>query len=385
MKNVQFSHLVAYLFIVSLLFFNGSCGKNDDPAPAGTSNSPNNPSNICIPGVAIFVSKEENINGKAATNERKHEFTFDSKGQIVTEKRTYLNGHLVQPGKTVVLNVTYKYDSDGFLTEKTSKIEDYKNLASPSDILSRLSEGTTKYTYTNGRLTKTADTFTIYSVDGIYQQTYTSIDNYDYDSQGRLTLLDEPGYATIRFAYNAEGLSGYSDSRYRTPIYDFVFQNNRVIRSNTKTNSASTTFDGYILYKYDAQGRLTGSETYSDTRGLTNSSEIQYDDKKRQIEITDGFPTWFPSNGPYYFAENLQFKGHPTLPSFFGVAIGNIISTKSYGYVNGVKTLGNETINTYQYGSDGYPTSQNNNVKGYNSTGAVAFQQSYNYKWSYCK
>ncbi|GAB3927826.1 hypothetical protein GCM10028804_33580 [Larkinella terrae] len=329
----------------------------------------------CPAGLTVYSFSLE----QSATVELKQELTFDDKKQLVKEKRIYLHGTgqtsigdvAIQANKNLIVNVDYKYDANGFLIEKVPKIEN------PEVLTGRFEELSYKYRYANERLVEGIYTLTVYGANGvILQNTITSPGTeYEYDSQGRLTSINQKGYGVDNFIYDAGGLSRHINSRNPREDYRYLSQNGRVIRRDSKSDTRLEAFDRYTLFGYDSDGQLTSVEEYRVNGGLFSRTEYTYDGKRRPIQTVklgnlENMPSPYESPG-LIKPEIVQFKGHLNNFSFYGVRKSNLLGYKAYSVENDVTKLINEYTYTYKYDSQGYPTQ----VSG----------GGFIYRWGYCK
>lgn len=310
--------------------------------------------------------------------EIKHEFVFDERKQFINNKRIYLQGAgtpglgkiTIQSGKSLTVNVTYKYDNDGFLIKQEQKVEN------PSILTGEFYEGSTEYVYESGKLVKELNTFSILGANGILvQQPYTFPTIYKYDSQARLISIDEVGGTKHTYTYNADGLASYARSTVKEESFRYIYRNGRVIREDHKSDTRNPDFDLYTLHLYDSDGQLTGQEKYKVDGGLYSKDEYIYDGQQRPIEVFTRYNySPFPSKSTFLTSlhpKTIQYKGHPQYPSFFGTPKSNLLTTKLYSVESGVTKLVSQSNYTYKYNKMGYPTEL---IIG----GSV-------YRWAYCK
>ena len=368
MKN-----LLLFLLWMPLMFIGAQCGSNNDDPQPQTPTNPQPSVTTCPAGMATYLITGQGHPSASQTFERRHEFIFNTQGQLMKEKRTYLQDKL---WAVATVNISYTYDNDGFLTEKATKLEDYKTLKGT------FVEGVHKYQYQNGRLITETRNLNQYSFKGLDYGPYTLVTTYEYDAQGRLTVIKNGSNIDLTFSYDNAGVSGYTDPSVRGPSWKYTFQNGRVIREDRKSNTASSEFDRYTLYSYDAKGQLIKEEEY--IKGvLWGIDEYTYDDKKRITESPEQASNVY-SSLPFFVPQIFKFKGHPEKPSFFGVAVNNLVSAKAFATV-GSKRLVSENIYAYQYNSDGYPMSLQFQFKGYDQNGTVVNPVSTSGRWEYCK
>lgn len=361
------------LLWMPLIFIGAQCGSQSDAPPPQTHTTPQPAVSTCPAGMATYLITGQGHPSADQTSERRHDFVFNTQGQLTNEKRTYLQDQL---RAVATVNISYTYDNDGFLIERATKLEDYKTLKGT------FVEGVIKYQYQNGRLVTVTTNNNQYSSKGLDYGPYTFVTTYEYDSQGRLTVIKNGGAISLAFSYDNAGVSGYTDPSVRDPSWKYTFQNGHVIREDRKSNSSSSVFDIYIIYSYDSKGQLVKQEEYLNgvLRGI---NEYTYDDKKRLTETIDQ-PANAYSSKPYFVPQTLKFKGQLEMPSFFGIAVNNLVSAKAFATVGG-KRLVSENIYIYQYNSDGYPISLQYQFKGYDQNGIVVNPVTTSGRWEYCK
>ena len=271
--------------------------------------------------------------------------SFSSGGSSLTTFELDAQNRLakqVTTGSSITITTIQTYDAAGYRTQGKATYQ-YTTTEKYNSV-----DQITTDTYSGGRLVKEVTVSTY--VDPTLNTTNTY--EYGYDAQGTINKqIGNDGTITTFANGIVTGITtkGFT---YELNAQGFV----------TKMTYTST--GDYTLYKYNATGQLTGTESYTDKGVKSGYSVYEYSSVKANLPFN---PT--------------GFKGHQTsVPSAYGSS-GGYPTTKSASY--SVDTAGKETLNsqslyTRQIDSRGNQTSEILTLSY--STGAVIITTTYQYE-----
>jgi hypothetical protein len=283
----------------------------------------------CGNGLVSRYTRKETT-GQNYVYENNYEYMFDSENRITRIKMTMGGSHY---SGLIEIN-TFTYDSEGYLTSRISSLE---NLQANSDTYDIKDE---YYTYANGRLVKTTGVIKSYTKNGS-RGTYPINDSYEYNSKGSLIRRSDAYDRTWIYEYDANDmLSGYSEIRQgSSSVNAYSFTNGLV--SVKRVQYGNVTYEN--RYTYDSERQLTEDRQFRNDEPYGTTS-YTYDNQNMAVIL----------DGEQWFVAPIAFKGHPAIPSLFGVRKHNQVS-QNY---NGVKSQ----EYTLSYNAEGYPTQINSRM-----------------------
>jgi YD repeat-containing protein len=206
--------------------------------------------------------------------------TYDSQGRLTQTVATTAGQNSNNTSPYTYNNTTnYTYDANGYLISRTDNIN---NVVPPNTVTSNTS---ISYQYANNRIVLS----TAQTTSSVGNPT-TKTTAYTYDASGSLTQIVEetmPSGLKYTFTYVNNILTAYAyrPSATTSETQPFTIVNGLVTRSS---------FIGthYSNFVYDAQERLTRSETFANNV-LSTYYTYEYDEMtppKQAIPIFKGFP-----------------------------------------------------------------------------------------------
>lgn len=278
--------------------------------------------------VSRYIRKE--TTGQNYVYEYNYQYTFDSENRIAQVKMTMGGSHY--NGLTEIN--TFTYDSEGYLTSRISSLENLQANIDTYDIKDEY------YTYANGRLVKTTGVIKSYTKNG-WTGTYPIKDSYEYNSKGSLTRRSDAYDRVWVYEYDAnEMLSGYSEIRSGSnSANSYTFTNGLV--SARKAQYGNVTYEN--RYTYDTERQLTEDSQFRNGDPYSTTS-YAYDNQKMPVIL----------DGEQWYVAPIAFKGHPTVPSLFGIRKHNQVSQTYNGFKSQEYTL--------TYDGEGYPMQINSRM-----------------------
>lgn len=197
-------------------------------------------------------------------------YTYDPTGNLTSsvvtfDKQPTAGAIGTQTGTTTT---TYQYDADGYLTRSTENQQNKTTLGTDGKVISEQLSNDSRFTYTNGRLTQKAVT---------YSGTYTSsappiISTYEYDAAGNLSRIrtNQQGNETNQsiLVYEANQLVDYIAKSGAGEQRPYTIQNGLISKLVTPGSNETLT----LLSQYDAQQRQVLVEEYNNEQ-LTQRTE----------------------------------------------------------------------------------------------------------------
>lgn len=283
---------------------------------------------------------------------------------------------------------SYRYDANGFLTEKNQKGLFYngyskreRNKPSPLGIIS----GKTTFSYQNGLLIKEEANRRI-DAQFLMEFANPRIDRkfYAYDAQGKLSKYRDENTDMNWVSYF---LTNGRIIKSETDFYDgnakklvmtdefnrwgLMTQSNRpkVQYANGSGRSMTNGVGDYDKFAYDGYGRRIKFDAYRQEESVTNGN----------LSIADNATLWSTTDYQYEDTALPETtlplpKGHPKIPDFQGVLTYNIRSTIKMGYTFATKEpirKVSETLYGYTYNSEKLPVNVVITTNNYDDKGKI--------------
>ena len=317
---------------------------------AGCSHSPTEPSPQTTCRIQQYVSTSISSGLKTIYQIN---YEYDQPGNLTKLVTTFDKRSVgaTTPIQTIVSNVVYTYDTEGYLTASTSQEKNTIVMGSKTTI--EQVSVVSSYSYTNGRLAS-SHTRRL----GAYGVNTTTTESYEYDNSGALvkktaqSLYDyDPAVATEIpssptgplqiWTYQKNQLTDYVEKSGTTEFRPLTIQNGVV----TKASFPGAQGDYVATYEYDSQQRPTKWEEY--IGGILNRTYTQTWSEAKPSSATLG-----------------NFKGWPLIGQEYGRA-GVLVTNKSFSLNTATKQMqeDSEQTSVIQTNSQGFVTDNSITIK----------------------